>query len=212
MSTSSWRTTPTSARSASGCGARAAEHLWGAGRGLDSIAYLKLSEGVGAGLVLDGALFRGGLAGTAGEIGHTTVDEYGTVGRCGNRGCLETIVAARAVVRLLEPVLGVDITVADIVRLADEGDAGCRRVLADTGRHVGAAVANLCNLLNPERIVIGGELAVAGELLLAPMRETVGRYGIPSAVATSEIVLGTLGSHAHVLGAVAMVLRERSYA
>ena len=187
-----------------------AEHLWGAGRGLDSIAYLKLSEGVGAGLVLDGALFRGGLAGTAGEIGHTTVDEYGTVCRCGNRGCLETIVAARAVVRLLEPVLGVDITVADIVRLAGEGDAGCRRVLADTGRHVGAAVANLCNLLNLERIVIGGELAVAGELLLAPMRETVGRYGIPSAVATSEIVLGTLGPHAHVLGAVAMVLRGRS--
>ena len=188
-----------------------AEHIWGAGRGLDSVAYLKLSEGVGAGLVLDGALFRGGLAGTAGEIGHTTVDEFGTVCRCGNRGCLETIVAARAVVRLLEPVLG-DITIADIVRLADEGDAGCRRVLADTGRHVGAAVANLCNLLNPERIVIGGELAVAGELLLAPMRETVGRYGIPSAVATSEIVLGTLGAHAHVLGAVAMVLRERSHA
>ena len=118
--------------------------------------------------------------------------------------------AAVQVVRLLEPVLGVDITVADIVRLADEGDAGCRRVLADTGRHVGAAVANLCNLLNPERVVIGGELAVAGELLLAPMRETVGRYGIPSAVATSEIVLGELGPNAHVLGAVALVLRERA--
>ena len=187
-----------------------AEHLFGAGRGLDSIAYLKLSEGVGAGLVLDGALFRGGLAGTAGEIGHTTVDEYGTVCRCGNRGCLETLVAARAVVSLLEPVLGVDLTVADIVELAHQGDAGCRRVLADTGRHVGGAVANLCNLLNPERVVIGGELAVAGELLLAPMRETVGRYGIPSAVATSEIVLGTLGPNAHVLGAVALVLHEHA--
>ena len=187
-----------------------AEHLWGAGRGLANVAYLKLSEGVGAGLVLDGELFRGGLAGTAGEIGHTTVDEYGIVCRCGNRGCLETLVAARAVVRLLEPVLGLDLTIADIVELAHRGDAGCRRVLADTGRHVGAAVANLCNLLNPERVVIGGELAVAGELLLAPMREIVGRYGIPSAVATTEIVLGALGPHAHVLGAVATVLRERS--
>jgi predicted NBD/HSP70 family sugar kinase len=187
-----------------------AEHLWGAGRGLDNIAYLKLSEGVGAGLVLDGALFRGGLAGTAGEIGHTTVDEFGTVCRCGNRGCLETIVAARTVVGLLGPVLGADLTVADIVELARRGDAGCRRVLADTGRHVGGAVANLCNLLNPERVLIGGELAVAGELLLGPMRETVARYGIPSAVATSEIVLGALGSSAHVLGAVALVLREHA--
>jgi predicted NBD/HSP70 family sugar kinase len=189
-----------------------AEHLWGAGRGLDSVAYLKLSEGVGAGLVLGGTLFRGGLAGTAGEIGHTTVDEYGIVCRCGNRGCLETLVAARAVVRLLEPMLGVDLTIADIVALANQGDAGCRRVLADTGRHVGGAVANLCNLLNPERVIVGGELAVAGELLLAPMREMVGRYGIPSAVATSEIVLGTLGANAHVLGAVALVLRQRTHA
>jgi predicted NBD/HSP70 family sugar kinase/DNA-binding CsgD family transcriptional regulator len=187
-----------------------AEHMWGAGRGLDSIAYLKLSEGVGAGLILDGALFRGGLAGTAGEIGHTTVDEFGAVCRCGNRGCLETLVAARSVTGLLEPVLGVDLTIADIVALARQGDAGCRRVLADTGRHVGGAVANLCNLLNPERILVGGELAVAGELLLAPMREMVGRYGIPSAVATTEIVLAALGPNAHVLGAVALVLRERS--
>jgi predicted NBD/HSP70 family sugar kinase len=189
-----------------------AEHLWGAGRGLDSVAYLKLSEGVGAGLVLGGALFRGGLAGTAGEIGHTTVDEYGAVCRCGNRGCLETLVAARAVVRLLEPVLGPGLGIADVVDRARQGDAGCRRVLADTGRHVGVAVANLCNLLNPERVVIGGELAVAGELLLGPMREVVGRYGIPSAVATSEIVLGTLGADAHVLGAIALVLRRRSRA
>jgi predicted NBD/HSP70 family sugar kinase len=185
-----------------------AEHLWGAGRGLDSVAYLKLSEGVGAGLVLGGALFRGGLAGTAGEIGHTTVDEYGAVCRCGNRGCLETLVSARAVVRLLEPVLGPGLGIADIVERAGRGDAGCRRVLADTGRHVGVAVANLCNLLNPQRVVIGGELAVAGELLLAPMRDVVGRYGIPSAVATSEIVLGTLGADAHVLGAIALVLRR----
>jgi predicted NBD/HSP70 family sugar kinase len=79
-------------------------------------------------------------------------------------------------------------------------------VLADTGRHIGVALANLCNLLNPERVIIGGELAIAGELLLQPMRDIVSRYGIPSAVRTLEIVTGTLGSDAHVLGAVAVAL------
>jgi predicted NBD/HSP70 family sugar kinase len=185
-----------------------AEHTWGAGRGYDNVAYLKLSDGVGAGLVLDGEMFHGGVAGTAGEIGHTTVDEYGAVCRCGNRGCLETIVAARAVVKLLEPVQGGKLTIADVVDLANHGDAGCRRVLADTGRHIGVALANLCNLLNPERVIIGGELAIAGELLLQPMRDIVSRYGIPSAVRTLEIVTGTLGPDAHVLGAVAVALGE----
>ena len=180
------------------------------GRGYDNMAYLKLSEGVGAGLVLDGKLFHGGRAGTAGEIGHTTVDEYGAVCRCGNRGCLETLVAARAVTGLLEPVRGADLTITDVVERAERGDAACRRVLADTGRQTGVALANLCNLLNPERVVIGGELAIAGELLLAPMREIVGRYAIPSAVSTLDIVLGSLGPNAHVLGAVALALRGQT--
>ncbi|MBL8927553.1 MAG: ROK family transcriptional regulator [Pseudonocardia sp.] len=187
-----------------------AEHVWGAGRGYDNMAYLKLSEGVGAGLVLDGKLFHGGRAGTAGEIGHTTVDEYGAVCRCGNRGCLETLVAARAVVSLLEPVCGAGLTIADIVERAERGDAACRRVLADTGRQTGVALANLCNLLNPERVIIGGELAVAGELLLQPMREIVRRYAIPSAVATLDLVLGSLGPSAPVLGAVALALHGQA--
>jgi predicted NBD/HSP70 family sugar kinase/DNA-binding CsgD family transcriptional regulator len=188
-----------------------AEHTWGAGRGYDNMAYLKLSEGVGAGLVLDGKLFHGGRAGTAGEIGHTTVDEYGAVCRCGNRGCLETVVAARSVVSLLEPVRGQGLTIATVVERAERGDAACRRVLADTGRQTGVALANLCNLLNPERVIIGGELAIAGELLLEPMREIVRRYAIPSAVATLDLVLGSLGPDAHVLGAVALALRDQAH-
>jgi predicted NBD/HSP70 family sugar kinase len=175
------------------------------------MAYLKLSEGVGAGLILDGQLFHGGRAGTAGEIGHTTVDEYGAVCRCGNRGCLETLVAARAVTSLLEPVRGAELTIAEVVDRAEHGDAACRRVLGDTGRQTGVALANLCNLLNPERVVIGGELALAGELLLEPMRELVRRYAIPSAVATLDLVLGSLGPNAHVLGAVALALRDQAH-
>lgn len=184
-----------------------AEHAWGAGQGCDDLAYLKLSDGVGAGLFLDGRLYRG-RNGTAGEIGHTTFDEFGTVCRCGNRGCLETIVAARAVIELLEPRFGPDLTIADIVGHAVAGDTACARVLADTGRQAGVAVANLCNLFNPERILIGGELALAGELILAPMRESVRRCGIPSSTQGLTIELASLGARGPVLGALALALHN----
>ena len=182
-----------------------AEHMWGAGQGCDNLAFLKLADGVGAGLFIDGRLYRG-RNGTAGEIGHTTFDEFGAVCRCGNRGCLETIVAARAVVELLEPRFGTQLTIADIVRMAQDGDTACSRVLADTGRQAGVAVASLCNLFNPERILIGGELAQAGELLLAPMRESVRRCGIPSSTEGLTIRLAELGARASALGAVALAL------
>jgi predicted NBD/HSP70 family sugar kinase/predicted transcriptional regulator len=184
-----------------------AEHAWGAAAGVDNVAYLKLSEGVGAGLILGGQLFRG-PGGTAGEIGHTTVDDFGPVCRCGNRGCLETIVAARSVIDLLEPRYGPGLSIADIVRMANAGDHACSRILSDTGRHVGVAVANLCNLFNPDLIVIGGELAQADELLLAPIREMVRRCGIPSAAARMEIRRSELAERSHVLGAVALALLE----
>jgi predicted NBD/HSP70 family sugar kinase len=182
-----------------------AEQMWGGGRGCDNLAFLKLADGVGAGLIIDGRLYRG-RNGTAGEIGHTTFDEFGAVCRCGNRGCLETIVAAKAVVELLESRHGSNLSISDVVRLAGEGDTACARVLADTGRHAGVAVASLCNLFNPERILIGGELALAGELLLAPMRESVRRCGIPSSTEGLTIALAELGPRAPVLGAVALAL------
>ena len=186
-----------------------AELYWGAARGLSDIAYVKLSEGVGAGLVLGGQVVRG-RDGTAGEIGHITTDEFGQVCRCGNRGCVETVVAARRVVELLEPMLGQELTIADVVRRAREGNNSCVRVLADTGRQAGIAIANLCNVFNPELILIGGELAVAGEFLLAPMREMVRRCGIPSATADLPIILAELGPRASVMGAVAVALSTAS--
>jgi predicted NBD/HSP70 family sugar kinase len=184
-----------------------AEHLWGAGRGRRNLAYLTLGEGIGAGLVLDGHLFRGGH-GAAGEIGHTTIDESGRVCRCGNRGCLETIVSSTQVLALLAQTHGPDLTIAGAVAAALRGDAGCRRILGDTGRTVGVAVANLCNILNPELILIGGELAQAGDLLLDPMRDVVARYGVPGAVRDVVIRTAGLGDRAELLGAVALGLRH----
>ena len=92
------------------------------------------------------------------------------------------------------------------------GDPGCRRAIADAGRHVGHAVATMCNLFNPERVVVGGSVGLARELLLEEMRDAVRRWAIASAAEDVEIVAGVLGERAEVLGAVALVLSsaERS--
>ncbi|KIF01504.1 transcriptional regulator [Streptomyces sp. RSD-27] len=183
------------------------ELVWGSGRGVRDLAYIKVASGVGAGLVINGQIYRG-PGGTAGEIGHITLDESGPVCRCGNRGCLETFAAARYVLPLLQGSHGPELTMERVVELAREGDPGCRRVIADVGRHIGSGAASLCNLLNPSRIVLGGSLAEAGELVLSPIRESVGRYAIPSAARQLSILTGSLGSRAEVLGALALVLSE----
>lgn len=183
------------------------ELVWGSGRGVKDLAYIKVASGVGAGLVIDGRVYRG-PGGTAGEIGHITLDESGPVCRCGNRGCLETFTAARYVLPLLMPSHGPDLTMERVVQLARAGDPGCRRVIADVGRHIGSGIANLCNLLNPSRVVLGGDLAEAGELVLAPIRDSVSRYAIPSAARQLSLAQGALGGRAEVLGALALVLSE----
>jgi len=185
-----------------------AEVRWGAARGCADAAYIKISAGVGAGLVIGGRLYRGAV-GTAGEIGHTSVDEHGRICRCGNRGCLETVAAVPVMLELLAHSHG-QLAAADVVRLAQGGDMGCRRVIEDVGRHVGVAVANLCNLINPEMVVVGGELAQADRLLLDPLADVVRRRAIPSAAAVATIAAARLGSRAHVLGALALVLDHGS--
>ncbi|MCY0934014.1 ROK family transcriptional regulator [Streptomyces sp. H34-S4] len=183
------------------------ELVWGSGRGVKDLAYIKVASGVGAGLVINGEIYRG-PGGTAGEIGHITLDESGPVCRCGNRGCLETFAAARYVLPLLQSSHGAELTMERVVELARDGDPGCRRVITDVGRHIGSGVASLCNLLNPSRVVLGGSLADAGELVLAPIRESVGRYAIPSAARQLSVLTGSLGGRAEVLGALALVLSE----
>jgi predicted NBD/HSP70 family sugar kinase len=182
-----------------------AELYWGAAAGRSHVVYLKISTGIGAGLVLDGRLFHGS-GGMAGEIGHAIVDEQGPVCRCGKRGCLETLAGASALAELLEPRLGRAISTAELLALATSGDSGARRVIADAGRHIGGVVATLCDLFNPELIVVGGELGRAGEVLLDPMREQVHRNAIPATARDVEIVSGVLGPRAELLGALALVL------
>jgi predicted NBD/HSP70 family sugar kinase len=183
-----------------------AEIVWGAGHGCTDVVYVKVATGVGAGLVLNGRLYHG-AAGTAGEIGHVTIDETGPICRCGNRGCLETFAGAEALIEPLRRRHGGRLTLREVIVQAQAGDAGSRRVVADAGRALGVAIAGACNLLAPQRVVVGGELAQAGDLLLDPLRAGVRR----SAIASSRevpVVAGVLGERAEVLGAVALVLRE----
>jgi predicted NBD/HSP70 family sugar kinase len=162
-----------------------AEFHWGAGAGASTLVYLKMATGIGAGLVVDGRLFHG-AGGTAGEIGHTTVDEAGPICRCGNRGCLEMVAAAPALADLLRATRGEEMTGERVVELALEGDPGCRRAIADAG-----------------------SLGAAGDVLLDPLREAARRRAIPSAAEDVEIVPGVLGDRAELLGAVALVLNEK---
>ena len=184
------------------------EARYGALQGVSTGVYIKMSYGVGAGLIIGGELFRGS-AGTAGEIGHVTIDENGPVCRCGNRGCLETFVGAQAVLTALRPSHGA-LTLRDVIARALAGDLGCRRVLEDSGRHVGVALAGLVNLLNPEVVVVGGQVARVGELVLRPMREAVERCAVPSAAASLDLRLGGLGpEEADVRGALALAEQVR---
>jgi predicted NBD/HSP70 family sugar kinase/DNA-binding transcriptional ArsR family regulator len=183
-----------------------AELVWGAGQGCADLLYLKVATGVGAGLVLRGRLYRGAF-GTAGEIGHTTIDENGPVCRCGNRGCLEMYAGAGALAELLHQ-SGPTLDPSELVELADSGDLACRRVIADAGRVLGVAVANVCNVICPERVVVGGALATAGDLLLEPMRASLRRVAVGPVNRRTNVLAGVLGQRTQVLGAVALVLRD----
>jgi predicted NBD/HSP70 family sugar kinase len=184
------------------------EFKFGALQGVTNGVFIKASYGVGAGLILGGELFRGS-AGTAGEIGHVTIDEDGPVCRCGNRGCLDTFVGAQAVLRAVRDSHG-PLTLRDVIHRAIDGDPGCRRVLEDSGRHIGVAVAGLVNLLNPEVVALGGQVARVGDLLLQPIRDAIERCAIPSAAASVRVVGGALPpEEADVLGALALADQVR---
>jgi len=185
-----------------------AEMTWGAARGLKDFAFIYTASGIGAGLVLNGALYLG-ANGTAGELGHTTIDENGLVCECGGRGCLNTLANADAITQNLWRSHRDRLSIADVIKLAQVGDAGCRRVLADAGRHIGLAAANMYNLLDPELIVIGGNLAPSGEILLGPLRESMARRAIHAGEVLPPVVVGDLDPDVVVvLGAAAAVLRD----
>jgi predicted NBD/HSP70 family sugar kinase len=190
------------------CGALA-ELTWGAGRDCSNFAYIKAATGIGAGIIIDGRLLRG-ASGTAGEIGHTTLDQAGALCYCGNRGCLETVASGPAIIRLVSEARQEAPNLARVIELAAAGDVRCRRAISDAGREIGVAVAGLCNLINPERVIIGGLLSRAGELLLQPIRESVRRHAVLAAAERVDVVPAVFVERAELLGSLALALTSSS--
>jgi len=187
-----------------------AELTWGAGRDCSNFAYVKAATGIGAGLVIDGRLLRG-ASGTAGEIGHTTLDEEGALCYCGNRGCLETVASGPSIIRLVangsDGADGSALTLEHVIELVVDGDVRARRAVSDAGREIGVAVAGLCNLINPERVIVGGMLSRAGEVLLQPLRESLRRHAVQAAAEKVEVVQAVFVERAELLGSLALALR-----
>lgn len=183
-----------------------AEVRAGAAKGARGAAYLRVGHGISAGLIIDGSIYRG-VTGKAGQIGHVTIDENGSICRCGSRGCLDTLAGGPALLELFRDDPGMQ-RIRDLLVRAESGDASARRVIADAGRHIGIAAASLCNLLDPELLVVGGELAEAGETLLAPMRHALARSALTGSNGVPELVQGELGDRAEILGCLALAIEN----
>ncbi len=192
-----------------------AEHWWGASQS-PHLAYLKVATGIGAGLILDGRVFRG-IGGVAGEIGHTSIDPNGPACMCGLRGCLTTLVGTQRLFELvrerraIHPTGPLDTGPLSVDALVDAGLAGdalARDVLAHAGRTLGIGVANLLNLVNPERVVVGGGLTRAGDLLLEPLRERVRSLALAESIAQAAIEPASLGERGIAIGAATLVLEK----
>jgi predicted NBD/HSP70 family sugar kinase len=172
------------------------------------LLFVKASTGIGVGIVAGGQVLRGAW-GAAGEIGHTKVAAAdGLPCRCGDTGCVETLAAGWALVQAAQE-RGLAVGhVRDLVDLAVAGDPDARHAVREAGRRIGEALATAVNLLNPEAVVVGGDLARAYDTFVAGLRESV--YSRASALATRElrIVPVTHGEHSGVVGCAAMALRE----
>jgi glucokinase len=198
--------------------------LWfGAARGRRDVAYFTISTGIGGGIALDGEVRRG-AAGNAGEFGHQSVAWDGWPCACGRRGCVEAFasgtniarrareaVARKPGARLIELAGSADaITAAHVVAAVREGDPLAREVWDATTAVLGAGVANVVNLFNPELVVLGGGVTAAGNLLLEPVARSA-RTALPPAANAVEIVLAALGSNVGIVGAAAVALEAAGH-
>lgn len=187
------------------------EATYGAAQGMQNFIYLKVVHGLGAALVLNGQLYRG-AGGVAGELGHLHVYEDGPVCMCGGRGCLITMLDTPQLVDLIQPMHDVRLTMHDVLRLSEQGDAGVNRILGDLGRTIGRSLADMCVYLNPDGIVVDGLLETASVPVVAGIRSMVDRYAHPRAASDVRIVTGSLPHDAELRGAAALARQQLSVA
>lgn len=200
-------------------GALYGEFRQGAGRGCRNLVMIALGTGVGGGVILDGKLLLGSHFG-AGEIGHMVLDPAGPPCSCGGQGCLEAWAGSNGILRLAReaasqaetegalPELvaqrGRSLTTFDLAGLAQSGDATTAEVFALAGRRLGQAIGNLVNLLDPDRVLVGGGVAQAGDLILKPCRETVPPLVLAAEAKNVPVVAAELGPQAAAVGAACL--------
>jgi glucokinase-like ROK family protein len=190
----------------------------GAGRGEQNLAYIKIGTGIGAGLLLEGQIYHG-VTGSAGEIGHLTIEENGPLCACGNHGCLEAIAGGRAIALQAQEAARNDqrtqlanikpieaITACNVASAARLGDLLAQQILSRAGTYVGIAIAGMVNMFNPGMVIIGGGVAQSGDILLEPIRLAVQRRSLPAATRAVRITTAMLGRRSSSMGAIIQAL------
>jgi glucokinase len=200
------------------------EWRFGAGRGARQLVCVTLGTGVGGGLIFNGALHRG-ARGAAGEVGHMVIDPRGNRCGCGARGCLEAQVGTAAILRMgrrairrragplrtLAAQARGRITPELVAHAARQGDAAARQIWVEVGRSLGSGLANVVNLLNPDRIVIGGGVANAWSLFYPTLIRRMRTQAMEASARAVQIVRARLGNHAGIVGAAVLVWQETGH-
>jgi glucokinase-like ROK family protein len=201
-----------------------AEHLFGAARHSQDFLCVFAGVGIGGGLFLNGKLYRG-RNGYAGEIGHSPImaEPSQTVCHCGNRGCWETYANQYSIIQRVQARLEVKrtsiiprlmaeqnaaLTIPLIKQAADAGDLEAIDSFTEAGHAMGQGFAGLINIFNPEKIILGGPLSIAGEYLLPAIKETVTRHSLPEIIQQAEVLLSPFGPDASLIGAIAIVVDD----
>jgi glucokinase len=191
------------------------EHRFGAGQGVDDLVYITVSTGIGGGIISGGSLLVG-ARGYAAEVGHQTLVAEGPICGCGQPGHLEALAAGPSLVLKAKerieagasssiPING-KITGKAITEAAKAGDELARELFAEAGFYIGLGLVNLIHILEPERVLIGGGVSQAGDLLFDPVRATVRQHVMSPIFREVEILPAALGADVGLMGAVALVL------
>ncbi len=195
------------------------EHRFGAGRGVRNLIYLTVSTGIGGGIIIDNRLYSG-ASGSAGELGHMTIDVIGPRCACGNVGCLEVLASGKAVAREAQRLIAQGtrtaileiaegdvhyVTAQTVAAAASRGDAVAVSIINRAATYLGVGLVNLVNIFNPQMIIVGGGMGKMGELLLQPARQVVAERAFRHPASIVRIVTSELGDNSGVFGAVAFV-------
>jgi glucokinase len=201
-----------------------AEHKFGIAVGCDHLVFITLGTGIGGGIITNGQIYRG-VSGSAGEIGHMTIDINGPLCGCGNKGCFEALASGTALEREAKAKIaegartsipkyakesGSRISAKSVYLAAQDGDKLANELIAQLGYYLGVGLANLINIFNPQLVVIGGGVSRMGEMLLTPARKTVRERAFELSVKAARVEVSSLGYDAGPLGAVALALSELS--